>query len=210
MTLSHSFQTAACNSGSRHKLLRNRLVYLWTRKPCFMHTTKLHILPSKTSSLSKQRVVPIDPSWIELGRIKKWMAYCDFNHGGKCHHVPEFQATTQPPTLTLIDTASSCLVQTTVSVQYLALSYVWGQDRSSLDLRRDNAQELFCSGSLVQSRNLANLPRTIKDAIALTRSLGLRYLWVDCLCIVYTPYAFICVHPADDSFQDPRRPRRRD
>jgi hypothetical protein len=51
---------------------------------------------------------------------------------------------------------------------YLALSYVWGNQKPSV----------------VQiGEKLPSLPRTIQDAITATLKLGFRYLWVDMYCI---------------------------
>jgi hypothetical protein len=38
--------------------------------------------------------------------------------------------------------------------------------------------------SMMQSIDFEELPKTFKDAIKVTRSLGLRYLWIDSLCII--------------------------
>jgi hypothetical protein len=61
---------------------------------------------------------------------------------------------------------------------YIALSYCWGR----------KAQPLVTSISNVESLCLdipsSSLPQTIKDAIALTRKLCFKYLWVDSLCII--------------------------
>ncbi|KAM7210917.1 HET domain containing protein [Rhypophila decipiens] len=39
-------------------------------------------------------------------------------------------------------------------------------------------------GAMQQEINLGILPRSLQDAVFLTRNLGLRYLWIDALCIV--------------------------
>ena len=60
---------------------------------------------------------------------------------------------------------------------YVALSYCWG-----------GPQELITTTATLQSRinglPLESLPKTIYDAIILTRSLHFEYLWVDALCII--------------------------
>ena len=63
---------------------------------------------------------------------------------------------------------------------YFALSYVWGSSQQLL-LKNSNAKILEERQSLRQLQK--DLPRTIKDAIRITR-LRQRYLWVDTLCIV--------------------------
>ncbi|KAL5316583.1 hypothetical protein ACEPPN_015632 [Leptodophora sp. 'Broadleaf-Isolate-01'] len=61
--------------------------------------------------------------------------------------------------------------------QYAALSYCWGDPPhpfvTTADLIQDPSQ-----------RDWSQLPATIQDAIRVTRALGLRYLWVDSLCII--------------------------
>jgi len=60
---------------------------------------------------------------------------------------------------------------------YVALSHCWG---GGIDIRttREN-YERQRDGIL-----FAELPKTFQDAVDVTRSLGLQYLWVDALCIV--------------------------
>ena len=64
---------------------------------------------------------------------------------------------------------------------YIALSYVWGEGKpyttklSNIMLHRNH-------GGL--ERNLEELPRVFHDAFNLVRCLGVRYVWIDSLCIV--------------------------
>ena len=64
---------------------------------------------------------------------------------------------------------------------YVALSYVWGKGKpyttklSNIMLHRKH-------GGL--ERNLEELPRVFHDAFDLVRCLGVRYIWIDSLCIV--------------------------
>ncbi|MCJ1314225.1 hypothetical protein MMC25_007905 [Agyrium rufum] len=60
---------------------------------------------------------------------------------------------------------------------YVALSYVWGTS-STLRLLQDTKD------SLMTRIPFDTLPQTIQDAVEVTRSLGVQYLWVDALCIL--------------------------
>lgn len=60
---------------------------------------------------------------------------------------------------------------------YLALSYCWGSKQSYI-LTTKNIEVLM------RELNLEFLPRTILDAIEITKTLGFEYLWVDALCIM--------------------------
>ena len=60
---------------------------------------------------------------------------------------------------------------------YIALSYCWG-DGNVVRTLFSNYEE-FKKGIPTST-----LPRTIQDAIIVTRNLGQRYLWVDALCII--------------------------
>ncbi|KAM5350706.1 hypothetical protein ACJ41O_007211 [Fusarium nematophilum] len=69
-------------------------------------------------------------------------------------------------------------------VEYAALSYVWGNGHiQGLHTTQSNVKERQEDGSLRK----APLPKTISDAVELTRDLGILYLWVDSLCIVQDP-----------------------
>ncbi|TDZ13932.1 hypothetical protein C8035_v003062 [Colletotrichum spinosum] len=63
---------------------------------------------------------------------------------------------------------------------YVALSHCWGQlaDNESFCLFRNNYFRL--QESIIFDR----LPRTFRDAIAVTRGLGIEYIWIDSLCII--------------------------
>ncbi|KAH9228212.1 hypothetical protein K456DRAFT_1774835 [Colletotrichum gloeosporioides 23] len=50
------------------------------------------------------------------------------------------------------------------SLLYLTLSYRWGDD--------------------VQHELLTSLPKTFQDTVIVARRLGIRYIWIDCLCII--------------------------
>ncbi|KAF7853261.1 hypothetical protein EAF04_010762 [Stromatinia cepivora] len=63
--------------------------------------------------------------------------------------------------------------------RYFVLSYVWGHPPFLL-LEKENEKEFFTPGFLETQA----IPRTILDAIEVTRRFGSRYLWVDALCIV--------------------------
>lgn len=60
---------------------------------------------------------------------------------------------------------------------YAALSYCWG-----------GPQERATTGpnypAYLKSIDLQTLPQTLQDAVFVTRKLGLKYLWVDSLCII--------------------------
>jgi hypothetical protein len=63
--------------------------------------------------------------------------------------------------------------------KYVALSYCWGNVSDSLMELTTSTIEGF-----KKEIPLDNMPKTIKDAMAVTKRLGFRYLWVDRLCIL--------------------------
>lgn len=62
-------------------------------------------------------------------------------------------------------------------VRYVALSYCWGESTpfttTSSTLR-----------SRLQGFLVSSMPLTLRDAVKVTKGLGIRYLWIDALCIV--------------------------
>ncbi|KAF2108014.1 heterokaryon incompatibility protein-domain-containing protein [Lophiotrema nucula] len=81
----------------------------------------------------------------------------------------------------VIDVHRMCIVDLEDGEVYVTLSYVWGEakqvrliwETESL-LRRERGLTAFWD----------RIPKTIRDAITLTRKIGLDYLWIDALCII--------------------------
>jgi hypothetical protein len=64
------------------------------------------------------------------------------------------------------------------NLQYAILSYCWGHGgNQATQTTSENLQQRLVGFSLT------DLPKTIRDAVNITQVLGLRYLWVDALCI---------------------------
>ncbi|KAI1259834.1 heterokaryon incompatibility protein-domain-containing protein [Xylariaceae sp. FL1019] len=61
--------------------------------------------------------------------------------------------------------------------RYVALSHCWGKARIVRTVQATLAQ-------FMRSIDVASLNKTFQDAIMVTRRLGLRYLWIDSLCII--------------------------
>lgn len=88
-------------------------------------------------------------------------------------------------TLRLVETAKySALVDNsanTKETRYAALSYCWGsKDEAERQLRttHDTIQDHLTQ---IEFRHL---PQTVADTVQVCRSIGIRYLWVDALCII--------------------------
>ncbi|KAL0935850.1 uncharacterized protein CTRU02_208064 [Colletotrichum truncatum] len=75
------------------------------------------------------------------------------------------------------DTVSLKAIDQASSQPYIALSYCWGVDQP-IKTTRSNWT------SHTDQINVDSLPKTIQDAIHVTRSLGFHLLWVDSLCII--------------------------
>jgi hypothetical protein len=75
------------------------------------------------------------------------------------------------------DPSIKVVENTDPNVTYVALSYCWGAE-SRLTLTEDTWNSLQCSIPWDM------IPRTIRDAIALTQQLQVSYIWVDSLCIL--------------------------
>ncbi|KAF2093672.1 HET-domain-containing protein, partial [Rhizodiscina lignyota] len=76
------------------------------------------------------------------------------------------------------DQSSTISQSSTAHLDYCVLSYCWGGSANRLRLSKDNLPH-FLNGI-----SWDKIPRTIQDAIVITRELGVRYLWVDALCII--------------------------
>ncbi|KAM7216087.1 Heterokaryon incompatibility protein (HET) domain containing protein [Rhypophila decipiens] len=111
----------------------------------------------------------------------RWLDECLENHGAFCTRE---RAGSLPVGFRLIDVDRRCVVETQANSrhEFVALSYVWGQqtDPTRLFAAKSNRERLKIDGSL----SVLDLPKTVEDAIEACRQLGQVYLWVDRFCIV--------------------------
>lgn len=133
--------------------------------------------PELTGILSTQ-IFSDSTSQACLAVAAEWLESCLENHPDCVHRL----AKQHPLPARVID------VGTASTIPYLyvtngrigswaALSYCWG----------GNSKFTLSSGSfdaLQQGYPLAEYPQTLRDAIIVTRSLGIRYLWIDAVCIL--------------------------
>jgi hypothetical protein len=112
--------------------------------------------------------------------VKEWIQDCLICHE-QCQQI--FQADSPGLPLRVIDvgagTSDPHLQVTNAGHKglYTTLSWCWG-----------NFVPLKTTKSTLKEREqqipMSSLPKTFKDAVAITRYLGVRYLWIDALCIL--------------------------
>jgi hypothetical protein len=98
------------------------------------------------------------PQVVDTVQIKRWVRECETKHSKDCVLDEVMQAELRQ--LRMIDCERNTVVAAPVGCLYVALSYVWGKQKSA-------------------SEGLFNPPKTIAHSIHLTRMLGYQYLWVD-------------------------------
>lgn len=125
---------------------------------------------------------------VDIERLRTWLDLCMTTHSSICKPQRSFSMTDSRH-LRFIDVQDNCLVHRrdieALFVRYATLSYTREHTRGGIGqftLRRDNLDELSKPGFFDKNANA--IPRTIRDTVNLARSLGLRYVWVDALCIV--------------------------
>jgi hypothetical protein len=102
---------------------------------------------------------------IQWTLVRKWIEECDSEHSNKCKRSTHSQV----PGLVVIDCEERQLrVRQDANTPYVALSYVWGN---------------IPHGQLDENHGLQQCPQVIEDSIAVVKSLGMRYLWIDRYCI---------------------------
>ncbi|MBE3109014.1 MAG: HET domain-containing protein, partial [Acidobacteria bacterium] len=114
-----------------------------------------------------------------LERLKGWIRACNKHHGPSCRTWGLMNA---PLPTRVLDVAASrkhvILVEPGQQKgQYMTLSHRWGgkdvihTTKATLDARKAGIP-------------LSDLPRTFINAVTICRRLGVRYLWIDSLCII--------------------------
>lgn len=95
---------------------------------------------------------------------------------------PAISELSVPTRFRVIDIGKKCVIKASSSCRYAALSYVWGNVKTSLQASTSNIESLGVSGSLSDIEN--PLAAVISDAITACEHLKIDYLWVDQLCIL--------------------------
>ena len=130
---------------------------------------------------SNQAERPTDiPEVIDFRVPKSWLDHCKKVHGTACNQRDLALRHFNPMEIVLVDVIEACIATKTTASRYFALSYVWGNAVTTTTTTK-NFASFQKPGSL---EKLLTLPRTVSDAMVLTRKMGVRYLWVDCLSIV--------------------------
>ena len=144
--------------------------------------------------ITKKAIVHSDPLVATtLSRVRKWIETCQVHHNSsknkkrsgpdKTHSSCRSRELPKPPTRVLdIGTSEAPHVVYLIETQgqrgdYIALSHCWGNSKPFLTTHE--TLEDMQDGFLPEQA-----PPTFRDAITVTRKLGVRYLWVDSLCII--------------------------
>ena len=129
--------------------------------------------------------------------IRDWISECTSKHSKCCSSPSRFgsppQTETQKPHLggvprRLIDVGKPDGSSTprlvisndlpTASICYATLSHCWGSTKMPLRTTKDNLE------THLQGFDELLLPKTFRDAITISRKLGIQFLWIDSLCII--------------------------
>jgi hypothetical protein len=130
---------------------------------------------------ASRRILPSDNTLSErnIDLIKGWINGCTTNHGNACQADARWMPTRllALDLLRLVETASGV---TENDVRYAALSYARGNASSDMAVYTlpENLE------NMKEGIDLADLPKTFRDAVAVCQALRIRYLWIDTLCIL--------------------------
>lgn len=127
--------------------------------------------PHEPPKFSAQVVPPYFDPTVAIG----WIGHCREHHRKTCFSQKNASAIN----LRLINCETLVVEQGRSEFSYVALSYVWGSSTVCDQYSLESA-----SGSIFALPSV--LPAVILDAIAVTKSLGFQYLWVDKFCIDQT------------------------
>jgi hypothetical protein len=118
----------------------------------------------------------VDPSKVSTAALQKWRSLCENDHP----EIIDRCITQKQPGLRLIDVNEHRIVRVDGACRYVCLSYVWG--KISQPQYTSETKEAFQAPRGLDSE-LLTLPKTIRDAIEVTKQLGIDYIWIDALCI---------------------------
>jgi hypothetical protein len=113
----------------------------------------------------------------DLERLRAWLRACEEAHSSPDEH----QDSITLASLRVVDTAENRICEIDAHSRYACLSYVWGKGSQT---QYTAAMKSILEAPQGLMAGSVRLPQTILDAMEVTRQIGLRYLWIDALCIL--------------------------
>lgn len=147
-------------------------------------SSTLNGLPTVTSCASPPMVAhETTPFKAELKAALKLLSICVGESQSHQACIPENMNWRSFPGVRfrVVDTIHNCVVEPSQIPKYATLSYVWGKNKQ-LQLLTSNQTKLMSQGAFLKGDVTPS--QTILDALGVCQILGLRYLWVDALCII--------------------------
>ncbi|KAL0934808.1 heterokaryon incompatibility protein [Colletotrichum truncatum] len=117
--------------------------------------------------------------------LKSWIKVCDSDHD-ICRRKYNLDGFSMPTRLIEVGETVRLILSSSIKPsRYVALSHCWGHLEES---------QKFCTyqsniEQLKESIDLKRMPQTFMDAITVTRGLGIKYIWIDSLCIIQDDHA---------------------
>ena len=133
------------------------------------------VVSSATETLPRVGTRRLLPDRIDYHLLRNWYGFCTQNHRKTC----AINSKEYPKMLKIIDCRTRSIIGAPPSCSYVALSYVWGKQQSTM------VSSSVIYGGTNGHRTLSSdtIPSVISDAMIATLELGWQYLWVDRYCI---------------------------
>lgn len=127
----------------------------------------------------------LGPAVVE--QAKGWLDTCLRSHIGQCDNLK--WSSENPQLLIEILSEDSVQLREGQKGEYVALSYCWGDTRTlpqaeQDEIERGKTQSTNLERRLHQPFPMSELPTAVRDALQILHAMGVRYAWVDTLCIV--------------------------
>jgi hypothetical protein len=137
--------------------------------------------PATTMAFSLPSVDPMSPE--NMMRIRYWLGCCATRQSGHENCSDLMPVRTELPTRVVYVGTDDGLDPPRLQsgngeiAGYVSLSYCWGGSQRH-QTERNRIEEYM------HALPVERLPKSLQDAIFLTRTLGIQYIWIDSLCII--------------------------
>jgi hypothetical protein len=137
------------------------------------------IVAEITGLKGQYTILPKAGSTLQFLLIDKWLRDCDSGHSHRKH----FLSPLPTRVLDIGDSWDPIVLRLRMTDElefgkYVALSHRWGEGDKEFLTLESNIDDRC------KSIEFDMLPKTFQDAIIVTRMLGLRFIWIDSICIV--------------------------